>query len=265
MMGSGMNKAATEYKVDTHACTVLSVKPLNRWTFEIELQSLEGVSLRYRAGQYLRLELDVSNDGHHHSLSYTIASRFNLEQPSCLQLIIQKNSEFSGKVIERLTEFSQNRKSVNIALAMGKAHLQTDLDLPHVFIAAGSGISKIKSITEEVLQQNPDANVNIYWSNRSKDDFFLLKELYNWAVQHQHLKFTPILESSDANWSGRSGFIYQVIKEDELDLSDAQTYLCGSPQMVYGTIDNLKSSGLREENCYSDVFEFASREQKGAA
>ena len=257
-----MNKAATEHKVGTHACKVLSAKPLNQRTFEIELQSLEGVPLFYRAGQYLQLELDVNNDEQSHSLSYTIASRFNPEQPSCLKLIIQIISEFSGKVIERLIEFSHNQKSVNITLAMGKAYLQTDLDLLHVFVAAGSGISKIKSITEEVVQRKPDTNIHIYWSNRSVDDFFLLNEFHSWAVQYQNLNFTPILESAESNWSGRSGMIYQVIQEDGLDLSNAKTYLCGSPQMVYGTIDKLKSLGLQEENCYSDVFEFAPREQK---
>lgn len=255
-----MNRAATEHKVGTHACEVLSVKPLNQRTFEIELQSLEGVPLYYRAGQYLQLELDVNNDGQSHSLSYTIASRFNPDQPCCLQLIIQIASEFSGKVIERLIEFSENHQSVNITLAMGKAYLQTDLAFPHIFIAAGSGISKIKSITEEVLQQKPNANINIYWSNRSVDDFFLLNAFHNWAVQYPNLSFTPILESAESNWSGRSGLIYQVIQEDEFVLSNAETYLCGSPNMVYGTIDQLKVSGLKEENCYSDVFEFSPRE-----
>ena len=259
-----MNRAATEHKVSTHACNVLSAKPLNHRTFEIELQSLEGVPLCYRAGQYLQLELDVNNDGQSHSLSYTIARRFNPERPGCLQLIIQITSEFSGKVVERLIEFSQNHKSVNITLAMGKAYLQTDLNLPHVFIAAGSGISKIKSITEEVLQQKPDANINIYWSNRSVDDFFLLNAFHDWAVQYPNLHFTPILESAESNWPGRSGLIYQIIQEDGLDLSNAKTYLCGSPNMVYGTIDQLKVLGLKEENCYSDVFEFAPREQRVA-
>jgi CDP-4-dehydro-6-deoxyglucose reductase len=215
------------------------------------------VPLYYRAGQYLQLELDVNNDGQRHSLSYTIASRFNLDQPSSLKLIIQITSEFSSKVIERLIECSQTLTNVTITLAMGKAYLQTDLNLPHVFVAAGSGISKIKSITEEVLQQKPDANINIYWSNRSVDDFFLLNEFHSWAVQHPNLHFTPLLESAESNWSGRSGLIYQVVQEDGLDLANAKTYLCGSPNMVYGTIDKLKAFGLKEENCYSDVFEFA--------
>ncbi|QIZ85188.1 NAD(P)H-flavin reductase [Bermanella marisrubri] len=257
-----MSRVVAEDKVGTYACSVISVRPLNGIIFEIELQSLKGEHLSYKSGQYLALELDVNNDGQVHSLFYTIASRFNLEQPNSLQLIIQKNSEFSSKVIDRLMEALQNQEPVNIALPMGKAFLQTDLRFPHVLIAAGSGISKIKSIAEEILTQRPDANVRIYWSNRKIDDFFMLSRFHEWSEFHQNLHFTPILESADKKWCGRTGYIYEVIKEDLLDLSDAQTYLCGSPQMVYGTMDELRSEGLKQENCYSDVFEFAPKERK---
>lgn len=77
-----MNRVAIEHEVGSYACKVLSVMPLNQRTFEIELQSEEGVSLRHWAGQYLQLEVDVNDDGKLHSLSYTIASRFNPKLPS---------------------------------------------------------------------------------------------------------------------------------------------------------------------------------------
>jgi len=279
-MGLYMNKTAIEQGVTAHVCRVLSVKSLNplssinQGTFEIELQSIEAAALSFQAGQYLELELElaleqalgqgVNKDSQTHALSYTIASRFNKEQPNCLKLIIQKNSAFSGKVVDRLKELSHNQDKVNITLAMGRAFLQTDLDLPHLLVAAGSGISKIKCITEEILQKNPDANVNIYWSNRNADDFFLLNEFNDWAAQYKNLQFTPILESTADNWFGPSGFIYQVIQKDFSDLTNMQTYLCGSPQMVYGTIDQLTPLGLQEENCYSDVFEFAPRDERVA-
>ena len=142
---------------------------------------------------------------------------------------------------------------------MGKAFLQTSLKRPHLFVAAGSGISKIKCITEEILHQNPDACINIYWSNRHSDDFFLLEQFHNWAITHKNLNFNTILESHQPGWTGKTGFIYQVIQQDLVDLNDTPAYLCGSTQMVYGTIDQLNAIGLKEENCYSDVFEFSPR------
>lgn len=245
-----------------YVCRVHDVIALGADTFEVELLSPLGSVVNYQAGQYLSLELDLNKDGQPQSLFYTIANGFNPEQPRRLQLIIQKGSHFSEKIINHLTELSGLNEEIKVTLAMGRAYLQTDLKLPHLLIASGSGISKIKCLTEEILRQQPEADVSIYWSNKHPNDFYFLDTFKAWADTHSNVSFTPILESSDNAWTGRSGYIYQVIEEDFTHLRDVQTYLCGSPQMVYGTIDKLKSRGLDEKDCYSDVFEFAPREER---
>lgn len=242
-----------------YPCQVIGIVPLSAETFEIELQSPVGTVLDYYAGQYMQLDLDVNGDGQLQTLFYTIANSPDFEQPRRLLLFLQKGSEFADKVLRCLTNLAESQAQVDVTLAMGRAFLQTDLKHPHVLIAAGSGISKIKCITEEILRQNPSAEVKIYWSNKSADGFYLLDTFETWEGQNQNLCFTPILESSDNIWQGRSGYIYEVIEEDYEDLSGVKTYLCGSPNMVYGTIDKLKPLGLKEENCFSDVFEFAPR------
>ena len=87
-------------------------------------------------------------------------------------------------------------------------------------------------------------------------------QFQSWVEQHKNLTFTPILETADGEWNGRSGYIYEVIEQDFEVLDSAKVYLCGAPQMVYGTIDKLESKGLNEANCYSDVFEYAPRERR---
>ncbi|TQF70026.1 FAD-binding oxidoreductase [Pseudoalteromonas luteoviolacea] len=241
---------------------VTKIESLNKHTFEIELLAPEGTILHYKSGQYLKLELDVNNDGKPLWLSYTISSRLDADKPNKVSLIIQVASDFSGKVVDCLFAANANNQSVKIMLAMGKAFLQTNLEQPHLFVAAGSGISKIKCITEEILHRNPDANINIYWSNRHNDDFFLLEQFHSWAAAHKNLNFTTILESVQSDWTGRTGFLYEVIQQDHTDLNETQAYLCGSPKMVYGTIDQLNALGLQERNCYSDVFEFSPRAEK---
>jgi len=204
----------------------------------------------------------LAQNGRSQSFSYSIANSFNPKQANRLQLFIQNTSETTNYILEHLRELYNNGKSLNVTLPMGRAFLQTNLNLTHVLIASGSGISKIKCITEEILKRGANANVHIYWSNREMDDFYLLETFQNWVHQNTKLSFTRILESANAGWPGRSGYIYKVINEDFTELDGTQVYLCGSPNMVYGTIDKLKSNGLKEENCYSDVFEYAPRDQK---
>lgn len=240
-------------------CRVTSVTPLTKETFKVELQSPDDVALHYHAGQYLQLRIDLNDDGQLQTLSYSIANSHDPAQPYRLQLFIQNTSAFTQRILDKLSQLAEHNGQVEVRLPMGKAFLQTDLGAKHVLIAAGSGISKVKCITEAILRQATDADVSVYWSNKKTDDFYLIDEFERWGEQHKNINFTPILESAHVDWAGRSGYLYEVIEADMQDLEEAQTYLCGSPQMVYGTIDKLKASGLKEENCYSDVFEYAPR------
>lgn len=261
MSNTAATTVNTSSSIVTAACQVTNVRPLSANTFQVELQAPEGMALDYTAGHYLKLELDVNDDSQPLSLSYSIANDLDPKHPQRLQLFIQKTSEFVTKVLQKLTEHADNGESINVTLPMGQSFLQTDLNAPHILIAAGSGIAKIRALSEAIAKQNPDANVSIYWSNRDVEDFYLLDEFQALEDQHTNLKFTPILESATANWSGRSGYIYEVLQEDFDSFDGTQAYLCGSPQMVYGTIDQLQPNGFREENCYSDVFEYAPRQQ----
>lgn len=248
----------------THAGQVLSVSPLTSTTFQVELQTPPGTEPAYQAGQYLQLELDVNGDGCLQSLFYSIANGFDPEAPRRLQLLIQHTGEFTDRIIAHLCELRDTRAPVKITLPLGQAYLQTDLNLPHLLIAAGSGIAKIKCLTETILRRRPDAQVSIYWSNRKPEAFYGVEAFQGLAEKHANLSFTPILERADDRWPGATGFIYEVIENELENLAAYQVYLCGSPRMVYGTIDRLKLKGLTEAACYSDVFEYAPRDERVA-
>ncbi|WP_250658109.1 hypothetical protein [Alkalimarinus coralli] len=254
-----MNKVANKV---THECQVLSVEPLTEDTFEVELLSSTGTTLNYHAGQYLQLELDINGGGKPQALFYSIANSCNPNHACRLQLFIQNSSELTSKILKHLAERSNDESQISVTLPMGQAFLQTDLGQRHLLIASGSGIAKIKCLTEEALARQPNAEINIYWSNRNIDDFYLLDQFQRWVKQHKNLTFTPILETVNNEWNGRYGYIYKVIEQDFEELDKTNIYLCGSPQMVYGTIDKLKPIGLNEANCYSDVFEYAPRERR---
>lgn len=259
-----MNRITTTSSTAAHYCDIMSSTPLSTNTFEIELHAPKGTVLHYQAGQYLQLALDLKGDGQLQSLSYSIANSFNPEKPERLRLFIQTGSETADMVLKHLIEQKKRSRPIKVVIAKGHAFLQTNLSFPHLLIAAGSGISKIKCLKEEILKRRPDANVDIYWSNKNIDDFYLLSEFQSWVDTNENLRFIPVLESSNKGWSGRSGYLYKAIEEDFDDLDRTQAYLCGSPQMVYGTIDKLRALRLKEDNCYSDVFEYAPRDQQKA-
>lgn len=256
---------ATAAAVQHYACSVVGVTPLSPSTCQVDLLAPEGATLDYRAGQYLQLALVLEEGEAPQLLSYSIANRMNPNAPRSLQIFIHNSSAYTATILAHLAEKSRRNAPIDVVLPRGRAFLQSDLNAPHILVAAGSGISKIKCLTEDILKRNPAASVRIYWSNKRIDDFYLLRQFLRWAAEHDGVTFTPILESADPLWAGRSGYIYTVIEKDLSTLRGAHAYLCGSPQMVYGTIDKLAARGLDEANCYSDVFEYAPRNRQEAS
>ena len=260
--------AMTELPPAAHSCSVIDVTPLSEQTFQVELQFNRGAALAYEPGQYLKLELTLEGEREPQSFFYSIANPMSSDCHGRLVLFIQNTGGISHKIVSCLQRLKSSGSTVNdeakvkVKIPMGHAYLQSDLGLPHCLIAAGSGISKIKCIAEEILKRAPAAQVQMYWSNKLATEFYLLEEFKAWSKHYEHFKFTPILAVKNKDWNGRFGAIYEVIQADCPSLDRSQVYLCGSPAMVYGTMDQLKSRGLKEENCYSDVFEFAPRIEK---
>lgn len=245
-------------------CSVMAVTDLSVNTVQVSLQAADDVAVSYLAGQYLKLELPLDGDGAVTPLFYSIANRPNPMNPGSLEIFIYNGSELASRIIQYLRQLTGSHEQVTVTLPMGKAYLQTDVEKPHLLVAAGSGITKIRCIAAEIVARSSNAQVDIYWSNRLAEDFYLLDEFQQLGEQYPNLSFTPILESVASGWSGRTGYIYQVIEQDFDSLHSTRTYLCGSPNMVYGTIDQLSMLGLSEDSCYSDVFEYAPRQQSVA-
>ena len=101
-----------------HRCQVIRVTPLSESTFEVELRATDRV-LRYQAGHYLQLEIDVHVDGQRHSLSYSIANSFDPSAPERLQLFVQTDSTFARLVLARLRKLSAKAIDLTVRLPMG--------------------------------------------------------------------------------------------------------------------------------------------------
>lgn len=244
-----------QYQANVH-----TVSPLNDKMFHVVLE-FDEASPNFDAGQYLLLHLDI--DGQSHQLPYSIANA-----PACLtgknkhqlELYIANTGELSQQVIAQLRALNR----LQIEMPMGDCIITGDWLVAHqnqplIMVASGSGFSQIKSLSEAVFALAPEQEVHIYWSNRIVEDFYLSELNQRWEKTHPNCHYHPILESGSQEWTGKSGLIYEVIQRDFSNLSDAQLFACGSPNMVYQVLDELAGLGVSQENMHSDVFAYAPR------
>ena len=249
----------------TLAFQIHSVEAQSGDVYRVVLKAPAGKTLEFLPGQYLMLHVQGDN-GEEIKLPYSIASApgsWTGQDGRELELHIADASDMAHRVVELL----RSEPVVTATLPMGdcfvsQQQLKSDTPEAIVLIAAGTGFAQIKSLAEGILAINPDQELHIYWSNREADGFYLGDLPFQWAHDHEHLHYHPIVEQHSEGWNGRAGWIYQVIGHDFNDLSHCLVYACGSPNMVYGTLDQLEPIGLSESNMRSDVFAYAPRPAK---
>ncbi|WP_221793186.1 2Fe-2S iron-sulfur cluster-binding protein [Oceanobacter mangrovi] len=246
------------------AFQVQSVTAANDEVMVVELLAPAGKALDFLPGQYLMLHVEVNGEAR--QLPYSIASApgsMTGKDVRLLELHIANASDTAAQVIQYL----QSQPVVTATLPMGDcfvsaSKLQEIGDKPILLICAGTGFAQIKALAEGILALRPDHEVHLYWSNRHSGGFYLNQLPFEWVKQYGNVHFHPILEQATEDWNGRAGWIYQVIQHDFADLSGIHAWACGSPNMVFGTLDQLEPIGLTEANLHSDVFAWATRPTK---
>jgi len=245
----------------TLACQVTAVEVMADDVYRVILLAPAGKNPDYWAGQYLMLHLGEGDQAE--QLPYSIANAPGAHtgrDPREIELHIAANSDTAQEVIR----FLQQAVIARVTLPAGDCFInQHFLDQrkgqPLLMVAAGSGFSQIKALIEATLALDPEREIHFYWSNRAAVGFYLPDLPQQWAHDHANFHYHPIIQEHADDWNGRAGWIYQVIHEDFDDLSAVTMFACGSPNMVFGTLDQLEPLGLNESNLHSDVFAYANR------
>lgn len=249
----------------TLACQVTAVDVLADDVYRITLLAPAGKQPNYWAGQYLMLHLTSENGQgtEAEQIPYSIANApgaLTGRDPREIELHIAANSDKAREV----TQFLKQAVIAHVTLPTGDcvitpAFLKDTYGQPILMVAAGSGFSQIKALIEAVQALEPEREIHLYWSNRAAVGFYLPELPTTWAQANSHFHYHPIIQKHADDWNGRAGWIYEVIHEDFDDLSNVHAFACGSPNMVFGTLDQLEPLGLNESNMHSDVFAYAKR------
>lgn len=243
--------SSSDIQIKTLPARVNSLRLLADDVMEMTLKLPASEQLSFYAGQYIEF---IMRDRSRRAFSIANSPSNN----EYLELHLRKvpNGVFTGHVFDSMKE----KAMVRIEGPFGNFYLR-DTNRPLIFVAGGTGFAPIKSILEKLIESGDTRPVELYWGARGKADLYRNDLAEKWAFQYEHINYIPVLSEAkdEDNWSGRTGFVHEVVNSDIDNLSTYDVYMAGPPIMINSAKEAFSQQGLPVDQLYSDSFEYANQ------
>lgn len=232
------------------------VASIQKLTPDIRLLTVrlgDGEDLKFFAGQYL--DITVPHSGV--SRSYSLAS--TPQHPRDLEFIIKV---YPGGAFSGLLENTLQPGDVLTLTGPYGICCRRPNDAPVVLIGGGSGMAPLLSIVRDLVDNQIDRPVTLFYGARGPGDLFYRKEIAELGTHFTDFEFVPALShlAPGEKWEGERGFIHEVVnrKLERIPTdSDRDAYVCGPPPLIDAVVPVLHMKGIDGERIYFDKF-FAS-------
>ncbi|MBD2702484.1 ferredoxin--NADP reductase [Spirosoma sp. BT702] len=218
------------------------------------LETVDGKTVTYRAGQFLTLIL--IHNGHEVRRSYSLSSASDEE----LQLTIKRVQ--NGEISRYLHDTLRVGDLLTSLLPAGRFTFDDSQPGDVVLLGAGSGITPLFALLKQILRTESTRRVTLLYSNSNersiifRDDLAVVEKQFEGRFRLFHLLSNP-----PADWSGLRGRLNNVLLERLLPqligTSEPETlhfYVCGPSDYMRMAQFTLVFSGFRPEQIRRENF-----------
>ncbi len=218
-----------EIQIDTHYYKVLDIINLTENTFILKLPKSR---FKFEAGQHISLSIL----GDYQSREYSI---YSAEESEVLEILVK---EVEGGYFSPKLKHLKKGDMVEIHGPFGKFGLDTKnlTTHKHVFIASGTGIAPFHSI----VKSNPYLDYQLIHGVRFENEAYE-KDHYD---RNRYVLCTS--RDNSGNFKGR---VTNYIKQTYFEKNTC-FYLCGNSDMIFDTMEILKSKGFDRDNITVEVY-----------
>ena len=214
--------------------------------FTLMLRFPAGIRARFKAGQYLRVQMP---DGDTRNFSMANAPR----ESDGVQLHIRRipGGQFSEGVLASSAKGrqAQRRNSVRRILSAHRIRQADRLPRDRHRLCA----DQIHHRGSFRARKQPP--VRLYWGGRRRQDLYLANLADKWVARAPWLTFIPVLSEPDADWRGATGLVHEAVLRDIPDMSGWQVYACGNPAMIRSAERDFHGpGGLPDGQFFADPF-----------
>ena len=195
-------------------------------------------SFTFEAGQFITLDLPISDKRLQRWRSYSIASR--PDGGNIIELCVVKMPD--GKGSTYLLEEVKIGTMLRFKGADGGFVLPKNLEKPLVLICTGTGIAPFRSMIQTIFAENiPHHSIHLVFGTREKNSILYEKEWAALSAAQPSFQFSAAL-SREKTAEHHHGYVHSVysptISVDNLYM------ICGWSKMIDDVVANLVAAGV---------------------
>ncbi len=122
-----------------------------------------------------------------------------------------------------------------------------------VFVAGGIGLAPLRSLIWNVIDDRDKyEKIDIVYGARSPADLCFKYDLDAWG-NDSSINMVTTVDKGDASWTGREGFVPQVLEQAAPSARNAVAIVCGPPIMIRFTFPVLEKLGFTPEQMFTTL------------
>ena len=129
-----------------------------------------------------------------------------------------------------------------------------DPDRDVALLASGTGLTPLLSILRQYARVG-NGDAHLVFGERTADSIIHRSTLAELAAMHDNIRVTYTLSEPTWDWLDRVGYVQEHLEDLFDDFETRDFYVCGVPEMVVETKDELHNLGTPEERIHSEGWE----------
>ncbi|MFD1512688.1 ferredoxin--NADP reductase [Halomarina rubra] len=129
-----------------------------------------------------------------------------------------------------------------------------DPDEDVAFVSTGTGITPMIAMLKRYLEVG-SGHVHFLYGEKDQEHVIYRETLEQLASEHANLDYTLVLSDSSYEWNGRVGHVQDHLDDVFDSFDDRDFYVCGVPQMVVDTTEELAALDAPDERVFTEGWE----------
>lgn len=216
-------------------------------------EAIEAETFDFIPGQFVTLDLPISDRPSKRLRSYTIASK--PDNTNKFELIIVLLEPGSGS--HYLFENSHPGLEIKFRGPLGHFVLPETIERDICFICTGTGIAPFRSQLLYLHQHKiPTKQIHLVYGSRLRSDLLYYEEMKQLETEFPEFHFhTTLSRESPENWPGPIGYVHHLYENIcDHGKKDMDFYLCGWRMMIDEAKVRIKEMGYDQDRIKLEIY-----------